>query len=284
MSSAKKIRLDRLLLDKGLCESRAQAQALIMNGQIQVDGHIITKAGTLTALTAALTVESGLRYVSRGGLKLEKALAVFQIDATGKHCLDVGASTGGFTDCLLQNGADRVLALDVGTNQLAWSLRMDARVAVFEKTHINKLSLEVCHEALGGLPELAVIDTSFISLSKVLPSTVALLAPQADIMALIKPQFEFRDYGPSENSNFKGVVRDAKDHERIISRLLEDLRQQLPPCEVLGLDFSPITGPKGNIEFLLHLRQGVSASATLTGHNLQARIQEVVRESHEATP
>ena len=250
--TSKKIRLDILLLDRGLCQTRAQAQALIMNGQVRVDEQIITKAGTLTLPTADVQVQNVLRYVSRGGLKLEKALAVFQMDVRDKRCLDVGASTGGFTDCLLQNGAKRVLAVDVGTNQLAWSLRTDERVAVFEKTHINQLSRAICVEALHGEPEIVVIDTSFISLSKVLPAVMNLLGDEAQIVALLKPQFEFRDFGPAEAGNFKGVVRESLVHELIVTQLLNKLLTTLA-LKLSAINFSPITGPKGNIEFLLHL-------------------------------
>jgi 23S rRNA (cytidine1920-2'-O)/16S rRNA (cytidine1409-2'-O)-methyltransferase len=279
MARTAKERLDKLLVDRGLCQSRAQAQALIMDGKVKVAGHVINKPGTLVATEETAFEISGLQpYVSRGGLKLEKALSVFGVTPKGRNCIDVGASTGGFTDCLLQNGAAHVTAVDVGYGQLDWKLRQDKRVQVLEKTNIRNLS----PEQLSFPPSLGVVDTSFISLKKVLPPLAALLQPEAEIIALLKPQFEHRDY--LESTGFKGVVRGMAQHEMILVGVTRDLFTLLPDWQLAGLDFSPITGPKGNIEFLMYWTRGSTLDCpTLRGDNseaLSAKIRETITRSY----
>lgn len=241
---AEKQRLDKLMVERGLCPSRERAQALIMAGQVVVGDHAVTKAGQQVAADVELRIKGEvLPYVSRGGLKLRKALDEFGIDVSGVLALDVGASTGGFTDCLLQAGARRVFAVDVGYGQLAWKLQQDPRVVSMEKTNIRNL----LPEQLDEVPELAVIDASFISLSKVLPATVALLKPAARVIALIKPQFEV---GKGEVGK-GGIVRDPAAHDKVI----EAVRQTAAAMglSVGGLCESPITGADGNREFLILL-------------------------------
>lgn len=242
-SSVRKERLDKLLVVRGLAQSRERARALILAGQVVVGHHTVDKAGAQVATDVSLRLKGeDIPYVSRGGLKLEKALDAFPIDVTGKVAMDVGASTGGFTDCLLQRGAARVYAVDVGYGQLAWSLRQDSRVVNLERTNIRHLQ----PQALPEKPTLAVIDASFISLEKVLPATLDLLEDQAEVVALIKPQFEV-----GRGAVGKGVVRDASQHEAVVERIRQ-LSEQLG-CQVLGVTASPILGPKGNREFLIYL-------------------------------
>ncbi len=247
VSGAKgKERLDRLLVERGLVPSRERARALIMAGQVVVNDHAAAKAGELVPVDAAIRLKGEiLPYVSRGGLKLEKALDEFAIDVTGFVLLDVGASTGGFTDCLLQRGARRVIAVDVGYGQLAWKLRQDERVVNLEKTNIRYLT----PDRLPETPDMAVIDASFISLDKVLPATIALISDDGVIIALIKPQFEV---GRGEVGK-GGVVREAQKHARVIAAI-RDLAESLR-LEVVGVTESPILGPKGNREFLICLRK-----------------------------
>ncbi|MCE3236055.1 MAG: TlyA family methyltransferase [Vampirovibrio sp.] len=279
MPPTPKERLDKLLVDRGLCASRAQAQALIMDGKVKVSGQPVTKPGTQVALDESDIDVAGLQpYVSRGGLKLEKALAAFHISPSDRACMDVGASTGGFTDCLLQNGAASVVSVDVGYGQLDWKLRNDARVQVLEKTNIRELQ----PESLQSQPSLGVVDTSFISLKKVLPPLAALLTPDAEMMALLKPQFEHRDY--LTDSSFKGVVRGIENHQKILQGVLTDLETLLPDWHLIGLDFSPITGPKGNIEFLLHYARGHYATGKSEFNDLNAAIQAVIEKSYESHP
>jgi 23S rRNA (cytidine1920-2'-O)/16S rRNA (cytidine1409-2'-O)-methyltransferase len=277
MAPTPKERLDKLLVDRGLCNSRTQAQGMIMNGKVKVAGSVINKPGTPVS-TAEEDIEvAGLQpYVSRGGLKLEKALAAFGIQPQGRDCIDVGASTGGFTDCLLQNGAWHVIAVDVGYGQLDWKLRQDERVQVLEKTNIRELT----PEQLDTQPSLGVVDTSFISLKKVLPPLASLLQPNAEIMALLKPQFEHRDY--LDSSGFKGVVRGEENHRTIVMGVLEDLATLLPDWQLVGLDFSPITGPKGNIEFLLYLTRGEVSKQHAPLSELSGRIGALIQASYEA--
>jgi len=281
-----KNRLDMTLLEQGLCQSRAQAQGLIMSGQVRVDGQPVSKPGTLVQPDAKIEIQESLRYVSRGGLKLEKALAQFKISVENKVCLDVGSSTGGFTDCMLQNGASRVMALDVGSNQLDWSLRNDERVSVHEKTHVNQLNPELCENALGQVPDVVTIDTSFISLIKVLPHVVSVLNEGAVIIALLKPQFEYSEFYAQQNmalqKKFKGVVRDADVHEVILERVITLLLETLP-VSLMDMSFSPITGPKGNIEFLLYLKKSSSPDTSFKAEALKERIVELVQESHTET-
>jgi 23S rRNA (cytidine1920-2'-O)/16S rRNA (cytidine1409-2'-O)-methyltransferase len=236
-----KIRLDLLLTQNGLAESREKAQKLIMAGQVIMDGRALLKAGALVSPEAVLSIVASLPYVSRGGLKLEAALKSFEITVAGRVAADVGASTGGFTDCLLQHGAARVYAIDVGYGQLAWTLRQDPRVVVMDRTNIRYL------EQLPELVHLATVDVSFISLTLVLPSIKKLLFPDGGIVALVKPQFE----AGRELVGRGGVVRDAKIHRMVLERIIEwSVAQQL---SVRGLIRSPLKGPAGNIEFLVHL-------------------------------
>lgn len=239
-----KERLDVLLVEKGLCESRSRAQAVIMSGEVYVNGQKSGKPGTPTDVEAEIEIRgNACPYVSRGGLKLEKALRDFGVDPTGLTCLDSGASTGGFTDCLLQNGAKQVFAIDVGYGQLAWSIRTDPRVVCMERTNIRY----VTPEQLGTPVQLAVIDVSFISLRIVLPAVKALLSADGQIICLIKPQFE----AGKENVGKKGVVRDPAVHQAVLNSFLQ-LADELQ-MTVCNLTFSPVKGPEGNIEFLGHL-------------------------------
>ena len=239
-----KERLDVLLVEKGLCESRSRAQAVIMSGEVYVNGQKSDKPGTPTDVEAEIEIRgNACPYVSRGGLKLEKALRDFGVDPTGLTCLDSGASTGGFTDCLLQNGAKQVFAIDVGYGQLAWSIRTDPRVVCMERTNIRY----VTPEQLGTPVQLAVIDVSFISLRIVLPAVKALLSADGQIICLIKPQFE----AGKENVGKKGVVRDPAVHQAVLNSFLQ-LADELQMI-VCNLTFSPVKGPEGNIEFLGHL-------------------------------
>ncbi len=239
-----KERLDVLLVEKGLCESRSRAQAVIMSGEVYVNGQKSDKPGTPTDVEAEIEIRgNACPYVSRGGLKLEKALRDFGVDPTGLTCLDSGASTGGFTDCLLQNGAKQVFAIDVGYGQLAWSIRTDPRVVCMERTNIRY----VTPEQLGTPVQLAVIDVSFISLRIVLPAVKALLSADGQIICLIKPQFE----AGKENVGKKGVVRDPAVHQAVLNSFLQ-LANELQ-MTVCNLTFSPVKGPEGNIEFLGHL-------------------------------
>ncbi len=243
-----KERLDKLLVDQGLAQSRERARALILAGQVIVDDHRVDKVGTRFALDVELRIKgSDIPYVSRGGLKLEKGLDCFALDPQGHVAIDVGASTGGFTDCLLQRGAAKVYAVDVGYGQLAWKLREDSRVVNLERCNIRNLRAE----QLDQTPSLAVIDASFISLSKVLPATLALLTDDALIVALIKPQFEVGRGQVGKG----GVVRDEKLHLQVI----EDIRKLALElnCRIVGVDESPILGPKGNREFLICLQKEV---------------------------
>ena len=238
-----KMRLDQLLVMKELVESRHKAQAMIMAGLILIDGRPVTKAGAMVAIGVPLVIKQTLPFVSRGGQKLEKALDTFNVNITGKICLDVGASTGGFTDCLLQHGAKKVYALDVGHGQLDVKLRNDSRVVNIENTNIRYFE----KVNLPEIPDLAVIDVSFISLDKVLPAVYKLIKIKGEIIALIKPQFEA---GPKRVSK-GGVVRDSAVHEEIIDRI--KVFSQIQAMEVLGVIESPLTGPAGNKEFLIYL-------------------------------
>lgn len=239
-----KERLDVLLVERGLCESRSRAQALIMSGDVYVNGQKTDKAGTPTDAEAQIEVRgNACPYVSRGGLKLEKALRDFGVDPTGYVCSDSGASTGGFTDCLLQKGAKKVFAIDVGYGQLAWSIRTDPRVVCMERTNIRY----VTPEQLGEPLDLSVVDVSFISLRIVLPAVQALLKPTGQIVCLIKPQFE----AGKEKVGKKGVIRDPAVHREVLEQFLH-LAAGLG-LTLRNLTFSPVKGPEGNIEFLGHL-------------------------------
>lgn len=239
-----KKRLDVLMVEQGLSESRQKAQATIMSGIVYVNGRKADKAGTPTDETAAIEVRGKtLKYVSRGGLKLEKAMAEFPIDLNGKVCADIGASTGGFTDCMLQNGARKVYAVDVGYGQLAWSLRSDERVVCLERTNARYLTSEQIPEPL----DFASIDVSFISLKLILPALRPLMAEGGQVACLVKPQFE----AGKDKVGKKGVVRDPDVHLEVLEHFLEHAAQA--QFYVAGLTFSPIRGPEGNIEYLGHL-------------------------------
>ena len=239
-----KERLDLLLVQRGLCESRSKAQAVIMSGQVYVDGQKCDKAGTTFDDEAQIEVRGNhCPFVSRGGLKLEKALRDFGVDPTGYVCSDSGASTGGFTDCLLQKGASKVFAIDVGYGQLAWSIRTDPRVVCMERTNIRY----VTPEDLGEPLDLSVVDVSFISLKIVLPAIRQLLKPTGQILCLIKPQFE----AGKDKVGKKGVVRDPAIHREVLEQFVA-LAGELN-MTLRNLTFSPVKGPEGNIEFLGHL-------------------------------
>ena len=241
-----KERLDVLLVNRGLAPSREKAKALIMAGQVFVDNEREDKAGSVFPSTVQIEIHGDtLKYVSRGGLKLEKAMAEFPIDLTGKICMDIGASTGGFTDCMLQNFAAKVYAVDVGYGQFAWKLRQDERVVCMEKTNIRYVTPEDIDDVL----DFASVDVSFISLSKVLPAAFLLLKDKGEMVCLIKPQFE----AGREKVGKKGVVRDPKVHLEVIENVLGFATAN--GFSVLGLSYSPVKGPEGNIEYLVHLRK-----------------------------
>ena len=260
-----KIRLDQRVCDLGLAPSRERAKALIMAGSVYVDGQKQTKPGTPVTETADVTVKGEkLPYVSRGGLKLAKALDEFAIDPAGLVCVDCGASTGGFTDCLLQRGAARVYAVDVGYGQLAWSLRSDGRVTVMERTNARNLTPDMFPEAM----DMAVMDMSFISLHLVLPAVKALLKPSGQVVCLVKPQFE----AGRENVGKKGVVRDPAVHRQVLERFVSGAAEM--GFFLRGLTYSPVRGPEGNIEYLAWL--------DLAGPGIRADCARVVAQSHEA--
>lgn len=240
----KKERIDVLLVEKGLFESREKAKASIMAGVVFVDEQKVDKAGEEVSVDAKIEVRGNVcPYVSRGGLKLEKAINSFGVNLNNKVCMDIGASTGGFTDCMLQNGASKVFSVDVGYGQFAWKLRQDERVVCMERTNIRY----VTDEQIGEKLDFASIDVSFISLTKVLPVAFNLLKDDGEVVALIKPQFE----AGREQVGKKGVVRDSKVHKEVIEKVIEFSRN-IGFC-VKNLSFSPIKGPEGNIEFLLYL-------------------------------
>ena len=241
-----KERLDVLLVKRNLADSREKAKALIMSGIVYVNGQKEDKAGTTFDETAPIEVRGNtLKYVSRGGLKLEKAMTHFGVELKDKICMDVGASTGGFTDCMLQNGATKVYSVDVGHGQLAWKLRNDERVVCMEKTNIRYVTHENIPDEIG----FSSIDVSFISLTKVLEPVRELLCPGGEVVALIKPQFE----AGREQVGKKGVVRDKSVHLEVIKKVLEYALSI--GFSVLNLEFSPIKGPEGNIEYLAHLKK-----------------------------
>jgi len=263
---AEKIRLDVLMTEKGLAESREKAKAMIMAGLVFIDNQKCDKAGLMVAPETSPEVRGEtLKYVSRGGLKLEKAMQEFPITLSGKTTMDIGASTGGFTDCMLQNGATRVFSVDVGYGQLAWKLRQDERVVNMERTNIRYVK----PEDIGCEIDFASIDVSFISLKLVLPVAYNLLASDGEVVALIKPQFE----AGREQVGKKGVVRDINVHKSVVETVL-DFAEEIGFYPV-GLSFSPIKGPEGNIEYLAHLKKNVEARI-VTKEN----IDEIVESSH----
>lgn len=262
----KKIRLDQLVFDLGLAESRERAKTTVMSGLVFVNGQRADKPGMQVSPDVNVEVKgTALPYVSRGGLKLEKALKVFPIDVNGKVCIDCGASTGGFTDVLLKNGAAKVYSVDVGYGQLAWSLRNDERVVNMERTNIRYISSEQISEPL----DICVMDLSFISVKLVLPAVCALLKDDAQLVCLIKPQFE----AGREEVGKKGVVRDKAVHLSVIESVLSFA--PTVGMTVMGLDFSPIKGPEGNREYLCYMKKGVHEAGLINA-------AAVVEASHES--
>lgn len=260
-------RADVALAESGLVASREQARAAILAGRVSIGGTRVEKAGQPVPDDAVFEVHGSTEYVSRGGHKLAGALDIFGIDVSGAHAVDVGASTGGFTDCLLQRGAASVTAVDVGYGQLAWSLRTDERVTVVERTNMRSIDGE-----LAGAPfDLAVIDVSFVGLGKVLPAVATVLCEDASVVALVKPQFEAGKHRVGK----RGVVRDSAVHADVLETVLAEAREQ--GWSVRGLGWSPITGPEGNIEFWLWLgRRGASsevdvASVVAAAHRALAK-------------
>lgn len=239
-----KSRLDVLLVEKGLQETRQKAQAAIMSGLVFVDGKRVDKPGTAVKAEAVIEVRGNtLPYVSRGGLKLEKAMSIWPIHLDGCVCMDVGASTGGFTDCMLQNGASKVYAVDVGYGQLAWKLRSDSRVVCLERTNARYLT----HELIPEEPDFSSVDVSFISLKLILPAIAAVLKQGGQVVCLIKPQFE----AGKEKVGKKGVVRDPAVHLEVLQNFLIYAKEN--NFTVLDITYSPICGPEGNIEYLGYL-------------------------------
>lgn len=271
-----KERLDVLLVNRNLAPSREKAKAIIMAGNVYVDGQREDKAGSTFPVDVEIEIKGEkLKYVSRGGLKLEKAIEVFGINLDGKICMDVGSSTGGFTDCMLQNGAAKVYAVDVGTNQLAWSLRQDKRVVSMEKTNIRYLTRDKIQDDI----EFTSIDVSFISLTKVLEPVKELLIPDGEVVCLIKPQFE----AGREKVGKKGVVKDKKVHAEVIGKVSSYANEIGFDC--LGISYSPIKGPEGNIEYLLYLKLVESTSGSPENEvrcSLQdEEIETLVLDAHE---
>ncbi len=271
-----KERLDVLMVNRSLAESREKAKAIIMSGNVFVDGQREDKAGSTFHEEVRIEVRGNpLRYVSRGGLKLEKAIARYGITLADKICMDVGSSTGGFTDCMLQNGAVKVYSVDVGTNQLAWKLRQDERVISMEKTNIRYLTPDQLTDRIA----FASIDVSFISLTKVLQPVWELLLPEGEVVCLIKPQFE----AGRDKVGKKGVVRDRKIHEEVIELVSSYAASIGFHC--LDLDYSPIKGPEGNIEYLLYLRKQEQEVSPVNckGEGISAlKIQQTVGEAHNS--
>ena len=263
-----KERLDVLLVNRGLATSREKAKAIIMSGSVYVDGQKEDKAGQTFPEEANIEVRgSTLKYVSRGGLKLEKAMECFDVSLSGKICMDVGSSTGGFTDCMLQNGAVKVYAVDVGHGQLDWKLRNDPRVICMEKTNIRYVKPEDIEDRI----QFSSIDVSFISLTKVLGPVKELLTDDGEIVCLIKPQFE----AGREKVGKHGVVREASVHKEVIDMVMNYAVSI--NFEVMNLEFSPVKGPEGNIEYLLHLLKHQSGDYS----NIPVDSGEIVRKAHE---
>ena len=263
-----KKRLDILVFEKGLAPSREKAKAVIMAGQVYVDNQKADKCGVSYEETALVEVRgSTLPYVSRGGLKLEKAIGSFHLDLSGKTAMDIGASTGGFTDCMLQNGAKKVYAIDVGYGQLAWKLRTDERVVNLERTNMRKVTREQVPDPI----DFFSVDVSFISLRLILPVARALMAENAQAVCLIKPQFEVG----REKVGKKGVVRDPAVHAEVVRQIFDFCLQN--GFDVLNLDYSPIKGPEGNIEYLIHLQRSEEPKAYTA-----VTPEELVRQSHAA--
>lgn len=258
-----KIRLDNYLVEKGYIETRSKAQSLIMAGCVYINNQKAMKSGEQIKGDEQIEIrDNSLKYVSRGGLKLDKAMKVFNIDLNNKVCMDIGASTGGFTDCMLKNGASRVYSIDVGYGQLAWSLRNDERVVNLERTNFRYVTNNEVPDEI----DFFSVDVSFISLKLILPPAYALLKNEGAAVCLIKPQFE----AGREKVGKKGVVRDVAVHKEVIEKVLEFTKEI--GFKVLGLDFSPIKGPEGNIEYLMFISK--------TGENADIDIDEIVERSH----
>ena len=261
----KKVRLDQLVYDLGFTESRERAKTTVMSGLVFVNGQRADKPGMPVSPDAAVEVRGqALPFVSRGGYKLDKALKVFPVNPEGLTCIDCGASTGGFTDVLLQHGAHKVFAVDVGYGQLAWKLRNDERVINLERTNLRYVDRDMIPELL----DLAVMDVSFISIKLVLPAVRSLLKDGADLICLIKPQFE----AGRDEVGKKGVVRDSAVHKEVIRSILDFAPDA--GLSVLGLDFSPIKGPEGNIEYICHMKNG-------TFDPVEIDVDAVVEASHK---
>jgi 23S rRNA (cytidine1920-2'-O)/16S rRNA (cytidine1409-2'-O)-methyltransferase len=263
-----KQRLDTLVVERGLAESRERAKRLILAGEVIVSGSNQVKPGQLISLDAEIVVKQPPRYVSRGGLKLEKTLQVFQVDVRDSVAVDVGASTGGFTDCLLQHGARFVYAVDVGHGQLAWKIRQDPRVCVIEGTNIRTIDVN----RLGLPVEIGVVDVSFISLQKVLPVIIQIVNPMGDVLALVKPQFE----AGRQQVGKGGVVRDVRIHVQVLRDLIQFVRGL--GLSVMGISYSPIRGPAGNIEYLIWFKAGITSSSA----DWEERAAQVVQEANTA--
>lgn len=271
----KKMRLDLLLVEQGLVNSREEGKTLILEGKVFVNNQREDKAGSLFKEDSCIEIKGEkLKYVSRGGLKLEKAMQSFNISFENKICLDIGASTGGFTDLMLQNGAKKVYSVDVGTNQLDYKLRTDNRVVCIEQTNAKDLTKDIITDNI----DFVSMDVSFISITKIIP-VIKNIAKRADCVFLIKPQFEA---GKKEVDIGKGVITDPNIHKRVIDEIINFLLQN--NFEIKGLDFSPIKGPKGNIEFLIYVRDNESVSDLQQNEEelrkIFKRSEEVLKEAH----
>ena len=263
----KKERLDILLVEKGIITSRERAKACIMEGKVYVDGQKVDKAGEKISESANIEYRGAtLKYVSRGGLKLEKAMKTYGISLENKVCMDIGASTGGFTDCMLQNKASKVFSVDVGYGQFAWKLRTDERVVCMERTNIRYVTLENIGEPL----DFASIDVSFISLKKIMPATLNLLKDNGEVVALIKPQFE----AGREKVGKKGVVREKETHKEVVYGIIDFLLEQ--NLNVLGVGYSPIKGPEGNREYLVYFSKDKNKESNFKRED----VDTVVEASH----
>lgn len=263
----KKERLDLLLVEKGIITSRERAKACIMEGKVYVDGQKVDKAGEKVSENANIEYRGAtLKYVSRGGLKLEKAMKTYEISLENKVCMDIGASTGGFTDCMLQNKASKVFSVDVGYGQFAWKLRIDERVVCMERTNIRYVTLENIGEPL----DFASIDVSFISLKKIMPATLNLLKDNGEVVALIKPQFE----AGREKVGKKGVVREKETHKEVVYGIIDFLLKQ--NLNVLGVGYSPIKGPEGNREYLVYFSKDKNKESNFKRED----VDTVVEASH----
>ena len=265
--SSKKERLDILLVEKGICNSRERAKTNIMAGLVFVDGHRVDKAGEKVNRDAEIIFKGEeLKYVSRGGLKLEKAMNEFKISLDNKVCMDIGASTGGFTDCMLQNGAAKVFSVDVGYGQFAWKLRVDERVVCMERTNIRY----VTSEDIGDKLDFASIDVSFISLRTIMPAVKNLLKDNGEVVALIKPQFE----AGRDKVGKKGVVRDKAVHKEVVTNIANYLIEN--DFNIIGMSFSPIKGPEGNREYLVYFSKDKEKESDFS----LDQIDEIIEQSH----